>query len=526
MAINKKYRLLCIDGEQEILQQYQEIFRDYQETGGLPNDMEVLESKKNDPKEGGHSFVFELVMASSSEEAIILVEQEKEKKRNFSICFIDMNVPGQLNGYETVKQIRGKDPHVFCLLAGMDLSRSNSMQPGLGFDYGWVSLRKPLSAVEVLQLTKTLVEVWSLKQKQEYGIIQLLENLSIIRRIEVEDLFLLLDPILIQLFDCLHLFDGFLSYTSSDGKKEFSLSVGKAEKDQILLDPRIRASVDLIRHEHNQAQRAVLFEMHDLTSTAFCHPDFFLALHVRTSALTYDQKRLLQIFVEKIAAALCSAHQYEGNTVIIQGLQTKNDQLTQVNQQLRTNAERLKRLYDISIRDGLTQIYSQIHFQNTMQNEFLRFHRYDREKIACTKKGLALLMIGVDDFVHYNNCNGHSEGDLVLKIIARILAQRLRTTDFIARYGSDRMVVILHEITPSDAVKVAECLRAKIEDYPFPEEQCQPNKKITVSIGVSHLINNYASKEEFIQSAEEKLFEAKRSGKNQVRADLEAVSGG
>jgi len=244
-----------------------------------------------------------------------------------------------------------------------------------------------------------------------------------------------------------------------------------------------------------------------------------LTVLIPFSPLTTEQKALFNKFIENTVSAIDSLN-YTIDLDALFDLQNRNFQLERINQQLKTKAERLRKLYDLSIRDGLTQLYNQVHFYNTIQYEFMRFHRYQRERLISSQKGLALLIAGVDDLRYYNEMNGYSEGDLVLKLIARIMTQRLRATDFIARYGGDKIVIILHEITPADAFKVAECLRERVENYPFPGENSQPRKRLTISIGVSHMINDYTTKEEFIQAAEERLSEAKISGKNQVRTDF------
>ncbi|MGY1881924.1 diguanylate cyclase [Pseudomonas reactans] len=128
---------------------------------------------------------------------------------------------------------------------------------------------------------------------------------------------------------------------------------------------------------------------------------------------------------------------------------------------------------------------------------------------------LSLAMLDLDHFKRINDGYGHLAGDKVLKIIANVLRKRLRSTDFIARFGGEEFVLLMPNSSLADALAAGEVLRAAIEACPF-HFKGEP-VTITVSMGVAQFQPGERS-DLALKRADEALYRAKAAGRNQVQA--------
>ena len=156
--------------------------------------------------------------------------------------------------------------------------------------------------------------------------------------------------------------------------------------------------------------------------------------------------------------------------------------------------------------DGLTNVYNYRHFRNVFNQEFKRAARYQRP--------LSLLMIDIDHFKHYNDLNGHLQGDDALKTVADLIRQYCRDTDFVFRYGGEEFVVLLPETIIAQAHIIAERIRQEIARYPFQNGKSQPGGALTVSIGIAGYPDDADSETELIACADAALYSVKRADRN------------
>lgn len=127
----------------------------------------------------------------------------------------------------------------------------------------------------------------------------------------------------------------------------------------------------------------------------------------------------------------------------------------------------------LSITDGLTNLYNRRHFEMTFEREFKRSRRY--------KSDLSLAVIDIDLFKTFNDTYGHSCGDYVLKELAYLLVQNFRQTDMIFRYGGEEFVILLTETPLENAVIPMERLRKAVEENRFRYKG--QDLKVTISGG-------------------------------------------
>ena len=163
----------------------------------------------------------------------------------------------------------------------------------------------------------------------------------------------------------------------------------------------------------------------------------------------------------------------------------------------------------LSTADDLTGCLKRSKLNEDLDAEVARAKRYERP--------LSLLMIDIDWFKNYNKVHGNPKGDELLKKIAGIFTRSVRDTDKVYRYGEADFSVLLPETTKENALVVARRLQGLIEHEQFEgEKESQPNKKITVSVGVASFPWDGNNKDQLLKSADAALSQAKKSGRNCV----------
>jgi two-component system cell cycle response regulator len=165
-------------------------------------------------------------------------------------------------------------------------------------------------------------------------------------------------------------------------------------------------------------------------------------------------------------------------------------------------------IYRLTTIDGLTQIFNKRYFVETLEREIARSHRYRRE--------LSLVMFDIDHFKKVNDSYGHLAGDYVLKHLAQTVKTRIRREDCFARYGGEEFAIVLPEIDGLNAKPFAEKIRQLVEATDFRFENT--SMPVTISMGVATLDGESVDPQALIKRADDRLYEAKSSGRNCVCA--------
>lgn len=167
-------------------------------------------------------------------------------------------------------------------------------------------------------------------------------------------------------------------------------------------------------------------------------------------------------------------------------------------------------IYRLTIMDGLTQIHNQRYLMDFLERELARSIRHHRP--------LSVLMIDLDKFKAVNDEHGHLCGDFVLRELSERLRHSIRREDLFARYGGEEFCLILVETQMNSAVEVAERIRRTVAEAPFVFDSRSIN--LTVSIGVATTAgeSEQITPKELVKAADEKLYTAKRNGRNLVVA--------
>ncbi|AVM75153.1 GGDEF domain-containing response regulator [Magnetospirillum gryphiswaldense] len=169
-------------------------------------------------------------------------------------------------------------------------------------------------------------------------------------------------------------------------------------------------------------------------------------------------------------------------------------------------AERMRTLRSLMVRDSLTGL-----FNHTFMSQFLE------TSLASARRDdgmLCFVMIDVDHFKQVNDTYGHPAGDQVLVALARLLQQRLRNSDMVGRYGGEEFAVILQDIGTDEASRIVDDLRADFAKVRFTAGD--GDFSCTFSAGIAGYPGK-AQADLLLESADQALYVAKKSGRNQVQ---------
>ena len=171
------------------------------------------------------------------------------------------------------------------------------------------------------------------------------------------------------------------------------------------------------------------------------------------------------------------------------------------------NAILFQRTEQLTITDDLTRL-----FNSRYLNLYL-----GREIKRCKRHGipLSVIFLDLDGFKGINDQYGHLAGSGTLTEVGKILAEGVRESDILARYGGDEFVVVLPETPASGALVIAERLRRAIEEHRFLEPQGIA-ARISASFGISTYPDHALSPEGLIQKADQAMYRVKEREKNGI----------
>jgi diguanylate cyclase (GGDEF)-like protein len=163
--------------------------------------------------------------------------------------------------------------------------------------------------------------------------------------------------------------------------------------------------------------------------------------------------------------------------------------------------------------DGLTGLANRRHCEERLLAEVARSERYEYP--------LAVVLCDIDEFKAANDTHGHAFGDLVLQAFADVLRDTLRDIDISSRWGGEEFLIVLPGTTLEGAIDAAERIRTSFAKLELQAEDA--TARMTASFGVAGFVAGAAALE-LVGAADEALYEAKRRGKNRVRAARETAA--
>jgi diguanylate cyclase (GGDEF)-like protein len=161
-------------------------------------------------------------------------------------------------------------------------------------------------------------------------------------------------------------------------------------------------------------------------------------------------------------------------------------------------------LSDLSLQarqDPLTGLLNHQALTEELELELARARRYGH--------GLALVCLDVDEFKRVNDTLGHQEGDRVLRRIAQLLSETLRSSDLAGRMGGDEFAVVLVESDEEAAGRFVQRLLDRLDE----DAALAPGRPqgFTISPGVAHFPSDARTLDDLFRVADRRLYEVKRS---------------
>jgi diguanylate cyclase len=163
-------------------------------------------------------------------------------------------------------------------------------------------------------------------------------------------------------------------------------------------------------------------------------------------------------------------------------------------------------------RDTLTNLLNRKYLHVIMNREISYARKHDT--------GLAVLVLDVDHFKQVNDTYGHDNGDIVLHHLSTMMMMAVRGSDYIFRLGGEEFLIVLTDIHPDNAARIAEKLRRRAETENIYASDGQ-RMSVTVSIGLA-MHNGHPDYMRLLKSADQALYKAKHTGRNKTVVHTDA----
>jgi two-component system cell cycle response regulator len=176
---------------------------------------------------------------------------------------------------------------------------------------------------------------------------------------------------------------------------------------------------------------------------------------------------------------------------------------------------RSQKLLQMATSDPLTGLFNRGYVDDRFAIELSRARRYG--------KLLTIAVIDADRFKSLNDTHGHSAGDLVLRKLGTMLRDSFRQSDTVGRYGGEEFVVILPEMDIEAAQRKLETLRELVARTPMELPARGETVQVTISAGLATFPQDGEDALDLYASADLRMFQAKKEGRNRVVASPEPV---
>lgn len=505
--------LICVDDEPSVLESYRRILSTSEEDDEISDILSMAEARDGQTAtadDTDETIEYNLLLAESGQQAIQLVQAELAAGRRVAAGFFDMRMPGGLDGYETIRELRKLDQDILCAVVTAYTDRS-VLQIREIFAKGrqdeLLYFKKPFSPEELAQSALNMMSSWNRKRKIEEnmrsiekhkrGLSQILHAVSVLSGMPPHSLQYLMHGFLFQMLAFMEAEHGCSVFWDRNGAEKIAYGVGRFEDQEDTLHAFIMDSP----------------EFQDALNTNRC----YVSAGQCFLPLVSESHRLGGVYIE-------SRNSLE-NLVDRNLLEVFKSQMIQLimnslfHQQIAATEEQ-------AVTDPLTGLYNRRFFQK-------RLHDALRSTMTQTRE-IAVLMIDLDNFKKVNDTYGHETGDMVLKKLGAILRLTVRDYDLVGRnikdigetgqyairFGGEEFCLILLNTGYQQAGLVAERLRTNIESHEF---SLHGNLlKMTASIGLfSRAVayqeaDNEELMDQFIAQADKALYQAKADGKNRV----------
>jgi two-component system, cell cycle response regulator len=271
----------------------------------------------------------------------------------------------------------------------------------------------------------------------------------------------------------------------------------------------------------------VMNEPHTAVNSKVVFEGYFLA--IGATSLRYDKRVCISAgllaFAEYFAILYFAVTHWDLNSPVYSpypyGLFGWSAQISRLIIMLTASALSLavvgrgQKLLLLATSDPLTGLFNRGYIDDRFAVELSRARRYG--------KLLTIAVIDADRFKSLNDAHGHLSGDIVLRKIGEILRDSFRQSDTAGRYGGEEFVVILPETDIEVAGRKLESLRELVAGTPIALGARGEKVQVTISAGLASFPHDGEDAAELFALADERMFQAKKEGRNRVVAGPETV---
>jgi len=191
--------------------------------------------------------------------------------------------------------------------------------------------------------------------------------------------------------------------------------------------------------------------------------------------------------------------------VLSKDLKVHNEKVTQMGKKIAALEADLAQATQASREDFLTKLFNKRAIEEYLNVKEAEYERHGRS--------FCVAMLDLDHFKSVNDTYGHDAGDAVLLAFAKILKEEARTSDIVGRYGGEEFLAILGDTELPGAKVFCDKVRNHVEQAHFMYQGQRIS--VSVSIGVAQR-SDYPSMKALVNGADERLYDAKRKGRNRV----------
>ena len=495
IAIEKTIRILVADDDHAILNTYQPIFSLAREKkDAQSSDLNTLAGSifgtQGDAPLFANSplpeFSYEIVQCCQGDEAVNMVKNAREEKRNFAVAFLNERIPTGPDGLWAAEQIRTIDPDIELVI----MTRNSDLHPEEVTHrvpplHKLLYMQKPFHQQEIMQFAAALGEKWLTKRdleqanndllfankdlQTEINAHKLTENKLLKREIQYRTVLESLpDPVMV----CDN--ERRVTYLNSAFSRVLGWNLDETRGQILEFVP-----------DDQLPENSLIFEKIRQGKTIS---------GVETFLLTKDGDR--------IAVSISGASFFDDQRTLQGGIITIQD-ITE----RKKNEDEVR---FIAFHDTLTGLPNRKSFYMRLEDKLANSpRRGEGERRQEIEVSCALLFLDLNKFKYVNDLLGHDAGDELLKIVAARIQSCMRKNDYLFRFGGDEFTIILGDLKhSSDVAKVAEKVKEAISRQIIINGH---DLSISTSIGISMYPEDGEDVETLVKNADMAMYAAKNT---------------